>query len=589
MLRSLPRLVWQDSHVMFLRYQNGDSAWCAVYILQPSGANLMNTNIFLPSHSTKTFRSIMPRFLNLAVLTWSLIARVARGDSALYNASACDASTFSFPDILGAKLFDLTAHVVRNYTATSLLPGTDIAESYTIDFCNVTVTYSHTGWNDTINASIWVPLQHWNQRMLGLGGGGFSASFGSLYQTAAVSKGFVAVATDSGHEAGQEASIDLGFWMTQSPGNLNLNLIENWASRTLGELSIIGKKAAHEFFGITPLYSYFTGCSGGGRQGLELAQTFPTAFDGILASSPAVYMETFLVSGYYPTLLMGKLDAYPPPCEINAFTEAAVNHCDRLDGLADGIISNSADCNFDPYSIVGKTFTCNTTESVFTQSGAKVVEAAWSGPQGDEASWPGVSFDADLTTSAVITRCDEGSSNCSSSSEESLFGVTIKNLILADPKHDLQSSTVDDFYRTLAFAAAKFRQWIGAANPQLSQFQQAGGKLITWHGGADPVIPIRGSSHYYDQVLKRNDNVSEFFRHFEAPGVGHCIGGAGPMPNLALEQLMSWVENGTSPATLDAYSLTTGLQRPLCPYPSQQVYIEGNSSDTGSFTCVSSA
>lgn len=103
------------------------------------------------------------------------------------------------------------------------------------------------------------------------------------------------------------------------------------------------------------------------------------------------------------------------------------------------------------------------------------------------------------------------------------------------------------------------------------------------------MIPTRGSSHYYKQVLERNDNVSELFRHFEAPGVGHCTGGAGPMPNAALEQLMRWVENRTAPATLDAYSLVTGLERPLCPYPAQQIYVGGNSSETDSFERVSIA
>lgn len=516
----------------------------------------------------------------------AVLTGLVRGDGAVNNAGACDASTFTFPNILGAELSDITANAVRNYTATSLLPGTDLVERYTVDFCNVTVSYSHTGWNDTINTSIWIPLQDWNQRMLGLGGGGFSASFGSLYQTAAVAKGFVAVATDSGHEAGLSASTNPGFWMTYSPGNLNLNLIEDWASRSLGELSIIGKQAAQNFFGSQPEYSYFTGCSGGGRQGLELAQTFPEAFDGILAAAPAIYIETFLVAGYYPTLLMDDLEAYPPPCEIKAFTRAAMEHCDKLDGLADGIISDPSYCDFDPHSIVGKNFTCNDMDGIFSETGAKIVQAAWNGPHANGTSWPGVSLDANLTASAVVTRCDGNGSTCSSSPEESLFGTAIKNLILANPDFDLKTMTVEDFFRTLALAGAKYRQWVGAANPDLRPFQQAGGKLVTWHGGADEVIPTRGSSHYYKQVLERNDDVSEFFRHFEAPGVGHCTGGAGPMPNAALEQLMHWVENGTAPATLDAYSLATGLVRPLCPYPSRQIYMGGNASQISSFECV---
>lgn len=111
--------------------------------------------------------------------------------------------------------------------------------------------------------------------------------------------------------------------------------------------------------------------------------------------------------------------------------------------------------------------------------------------------------------------------------------------------------------------------------------------MISWHGTADEVIPTRGSSQYYDQVLAHNANVSDFYRHFEAPGVAHCTPGAGLMPNAALEQLIHWVENGTAPATLLAYSERSGSQRPLCPYPQRQVYRGGQANETTSFTCLS--
>ncbi len=64
-------------------------------------------------------------------------------------------------------------------------------------FCNATITYTHPGWNDTINAFPYEnPLAHWNEDFLAVGGGGgFAASFGYVYQTAAVDKEVVAVAT----------------------------------------------------------------------------------------------------------------------------------------------------------------------------------------------------------------------------------------------------------------------------------------------------------------------------------------------------------------------------------------------------------
>jgi hypothetical protein len=502
----------------------------------------------------------------------------------LGNAS-CNPSTFSFPRILGAELVNVAADAVHNYTTSSLLPGTDVPAREAVDFCNVTVTYGHTGCNDSINVSLWFPLEEedWNGRLLGVGGGGYAASFGPTYQTAALEKGYVAIATDSGHASGEASATDPSPWVTVSPGNFNYPLIEDFASRTLGELSVIAKHATKDYFGVGPAFSYFSGCSGGGRQGLELAQSFPDAFDGILAGAPAVYYETILVAGYWPTLLMNQLGVFPPPCEIKAFTAAAVEQCDGLDGLQDGVISHPADCDFNAQWMVGRNFTCDDGEQrYFTQVGARVVEAAWQGFNASGISWPGLEIGADLSATYVNTLCGD-SPLCSAS-----WANWLANFVAADPSFDPSNLSTEGFAEFMARSIKLWRSSLGAANPHLQPFQQTGGKLITWHGTADTTIPPKGSTQYYEQVLQHNSNVSDFFRHFEAPGVGHCAGGPGPLPNAALEQLVGWVENDTAPATLDASSAATGLRRPLCPYPSRQVFVGGEANSSASFACAPS-
>lgn len=508
---------------------------------------------------------------------------INHSNAAIVDNSACVSSTFTFPEILGAKLIDVATNEVQNYSTSSILPGTDVPVTAPIDFCNATVTYTHPGWNDTINVSLWLPLKGWNGRLLGVGGGGFAASFGHVYQTAAVGKAFVAVATDSGHASGQAAATDPSPWVTTSPGNLNLPLIEDFASRTLGELSTIAKHATREYFGNGPSYSYFTGCSGGGRQGLELAQTFPEAFDGILAAAPAAYFETLLVAGYWLTLLMKRQNITLSRCEVEAFTAAAVEQCDRLDGLEDGVISHPSYCQFDAHALVGSNFTCDGEQRTYTKAGAKVVEAAWSGFNSSEISWPGVEIGADLTESLIVTECAESDVACSSTS---LWTGMLANFVVADPDFDPSTLSTKEFSHLLAKSVAMWRSKLGSANPRLHRFHEAGGKLITWHGMADTTIPPKDTKKYYNDVLEHNDHVSDFFRYFEVPGVGHCSGGAGPLPNVALEQLMAWVENKTAPVTLEASSARTGLHRPLCPYPSRQVYLGGNANETTSFACV---
>jgi hypothetical protein len=422
-------------------------------------------------------------FSSLAITT-SLISHV---NAAALSNSTCISSTFSFPKIKGAELIDVAANEVHDFSTVSVLPGTDIPATAPIDFCNVTVTYTHPGWNDTINVSLWVPLADWNGRLLGVGGGGFSASFGSLYQTAAVDKGFIAVATDSGHLPGQEAATDPSSWATLSPGNLNLPLIEDWTSRTLGELSTIAKHATKDYFGAGPSYSYFTGCSAGGRQGLELAQTFPHAFDGILAAAPAIYFETFLVSGYWPTLLMNHLNVFPSQCEIKAFTKAAVEQCDKLDGLEDGIISYPAYCQFNASSLIGSNFTCDGEQGTYTKDGATIVSAAWAGFNSTGASWPGVEVGADLTESLLKTDCEEGDTSCT----KGLWTGMLQNFVVADLDFDQSTLSTEDFANLFAKTIDMYRSSLGSANPDLHRFHKAGGKLITWHGLADTTIPQR--------------------------------------------------------------------------------------------------
>jgi hypothetical protein len=324
---------------------------------------------------------------------------------------SCTPSTFSFSSVLGAELVNQCSSR-RSAQLHHIIHAPRPKNA--VDFCNVTITYGHTGWNESINVALWFPLaeEDWNGRLLGVGGGSYAASFGPVYETAALRKGYVAVATDSGQASGRAAATDPSPWVTLSPGNFNYPLIEDFASRTLGELSVIAKRATKDYFGARPAYSYFTGCSNGGRQGLELAQSFPDAFDGILAGAPAVYFETILVAGYRPTLLMNQLGVFPPSCEIRAFTAAAVERCDGSDGLEDGIISHPADCDFDVRHVIGRNFTCDDDDDdddgeqrPFTQAGASIVEAAWQGLNASGVSWPGVEMGADLTAPLVVTAC----------------------------------------------------------------------------------------------------------------------------------------------------------------------------------------
>lgn len=147
----------------------------------------------------------------------------------------------------------------------------------------------------------------------------------------------------------------------------------------------------------------------------------------------------------------------------------------------------------------------------------------------------------------------------------------------------------------------QFDSIIGTGSPDLDRFNSRGGKIITWHGLADPIIPPQGTMFYYQKVLALDPSAADFYRQFYSPGVGHCSGGTGVIPTKALDQLRAWVENGTVPETLhpaspypanasSSFSVNPGENvrfLDLCPWPAVEVYNgQGDPALAESWGCV---
>lgn len=504
--------------------------------------------------------------------------------------AACSAATFRclFEQLPGTSSISITAAPVSNYTTVSEPPASTEAGQYTVSFCNVTATYTHPRWNDTIHVTVQLPAaESWNGNLQALGGAGFASSMGTIYSVQAVAAGYSTVDTDSGHNKGPQAVLDSS-WALASPGEINVHLVEDWSSVTLHEMAVVGKAAVDAFYGTKPKYSYFRGCSGGGRQGFAIAQEYAEDFDGILAAAPALNAHKFLAGGYYATQVMNDLGVYPPPCEFAAFTHAAIAACDELDGVKDGIISLPDRCDFDAQTVVGSEFDCNGTTLQFTSAGATIANAAWTGPRSDDPAvgWFGYNKDANLT-SIVSTACTS-LTTCSEVIASTILGLAVPSfqyLLAKDPTFDPTNMTDAQFFAYAKQAVTEYSSLLSSASPDLSNFHAAGGKLISWHGLSDNVIPVNGTIGYYQEVLAQNRHAHSFARFFEAPGVAHCAGGPGAIPNGAFDQLVSWVEDGVAPDTLAAVD-PSGNTRNLCPYPLQQTYVGGDITKAASYQCA---
>jgi pimeloyl-ACP methyl ester carboxylesterase len=504
------------------------------------------------------------------------------------SASRCSPAFIEKPNLPGASILDIQAQEAHNFSATSLGPGTNEGGRYTISFCNITVTHTHPGWNDTIYTQVWLPLREWNGRFQALGGGGYATGFGETYLTYAVARGFASASTYGGVPVanGKDTMPTDLSWALSSKNNVNWSLLEDYASKATNDMAVIGQQITKSYYEKPANYSYFAGCSGGGRQGLLMAQKYPDVFDGILAVAPALNIQRFIPAGFWASQVMNEIGVYPSPCEVASFVKAAVEACDRLDGVEDGVISSPDRCQLNASDFVGKSYTCDGIPKTFSASTAKVIQAAWSGSRSvsKRDGWYGVNKDAALGTTYVPTACSANNTCYSAGSD--LFGNWLMYLVAKDSSFSTGSMTQEEFFDGLRSSNVDYSGILGTNDPDLSNFKAKGGKMITWHGMADEAIPPLGTIAYYEEVLKNDPKAHDFYRFFEAPGVGHCYGGLGPIPNGAMSQLLEWVENGHAPAVLHATKGSNNMARDLCPYPLQQKYIGGDPRNATSFTCA---
>ncbi|KAL1885591.1 hypothetical protein Plec18167_001086 [Paecilomyces lecythidis] len=495
--------------------------------------------------------------------------------------TACSPSAIATPVLYGAEILSLSASWVQNFTlyvpaVFNYNHGDQSVQN--VDFCNVTVTYTHPGYDDRITVETWLPY-NWNKRLQSTGGGGWQAGrwvLSEFFMGGAIGEGYATTTTD----AGLGNAVQPTAWALKSPGNANLEDLRNLGYRSLNDQAIIAEDLIQSFYGIPPAYSYWSGCSQGGRQGLMLAQRYPHAYNGIAASAPAQSWPELASSLYYPLLALAWAgEPSPLTCELEFLTDEVVKKCDPLDGIVDGIISDIDKCAFDPFSVVNKTFSCSTTGKSMRLSRAAAIaaEAAWSGPRTTRGDflWYGLNLGADITGFGVA------SGQNSTDNPDEWFNY----FVLRNQSFNILNSSHEEYDWLFHLAVQEYTDVIAANDPDLTEFKEAGGKLLTYHGMADPTIPTKSTEAYYRAVRQVIPDVQNFYRYFQSPGLGHCSGGRGGQPTTLFDALRAWVENGTAPDSLPVKVNATGgveQDRILCPYPAKTVSQSGN----GTFRCV---
>ncbi len=437
-------------------------------------------------------------------------------------------------------------------------------------FCRVALTVA-----PQIHIEVWLP-KVWNERYQGVGGGGYAGVISYAAMATALREGYTTASTDTGH-----LSAVGGTFALNPDGTLNWGLIEDFAERSLYQMVRKAKRLINAHYDAAPKYSYWTGCSTGGRQGLMAVQRFPDEYDGLVIAAPAINWERFIPAELWPQIVMNQeLGAPIATTKLTAVTADAVAACDAADGVADGVINDPRKCDYDPAQSI-----CLPGENpaqCLTPQEANAMRKVWDGPtdaKGKRRLWFGLERGASLAGLAGA----------------SPFAIATTHMaywVKQDASFDWHSLLEADFEGLFRISQRKFNDVIGTDQTDLHRFRKQHGKVLMWHGEADQLIMPRGTVNYLHRVRQDNGGarrVDDFMRLFLAPGVAHCSGGNGPNPVGTLQAVVDWVEKGIAPERILATRTDAGVvrTRPLCTYPKTAKWTGlGSTNNAANFVCV---
>jgi feruloyl esterase len=447
-------------------------------------------------------------------------------------------------------------------------------------FCRVEATARPTSDSD-IKFEVWIPPSDaWNRKLQGVGNGGYSGAISYAAMATALRRGYAVASTDTGH-----AGDDMKF------GQGHPEKVIDWAYRSIHAMTEAAKLVVRSAQGRFADRAYFVGCSTGGHQALSEAQRYPDDYDGIVAGDPAHNRIRQTFAFLYAWVSTHTADGKPiiPPNKLALLTKGAIDACDGLDGLKDGIIDDPRRCHFDPAKLACRPgaddASCLTSAQV--DAAKKMYDGAKNPRTGEPiyAGWPRGSegFGQNAIQSWRQYVLDPA---------EPMRVDFFRYFLFHDPNWDYRTIDID---RDFAYAEQKLA-FMSAVEKDLSPFKKRGGKLLMYTGWADPVVPPQDTVAYYDGVVKAMgglDKTRDFYRFFLAPGMGHCSGGPGPNQFNMLAALEQWVEKGVAPERVTASHVTGGKidrTRPLCLYPQVARWKgTGSTDDAVNFSCVTEA
>ena len=528
-------------------------------------------------------------------------------------------------NLLSLPLKDATITSAADNTSGVFVPPGSSPIGGLPPFCRVTATLVPTA-DSNIKIEVWLPLSGWNGRFLGTGGGGFQGRITYSELAIGLQTGYAATNSDLGTGSsgcnplycGQDGITTPLATAFGNPGVPSAGLfghperIKDFGYRAIHLMTVRGKQIANAFYGRDAHKAYFAGCSTGGQNALMEAQRFPDDYDGILAGAPAfnrTHLHMGAIAGWQNTHASpGRL---MQPGQMTLINKAVLAQCVGQDGgvSTDKFLTDPRDCHFDPKALLctgGKVPpACLTAEQVTTM---RNYYAGTIDPVNGDVIAP-------------------GSQRGNETDDVGALGLALQQLLpepafdglfywVFGPSFGFATSPVNftnfDFHRDVDKVDDRLAAVLNANSTDLGEFREHGGKLLMYHGWADPLIPSQSSINYFNALVGDDGHergfqqasfggdrhqglrrTQSYARLFMVPGMYHCSGGPGPNTFDALTPLITWVEGGVAPETIVAAKFvnntppTVEMTRPLCVFPKVAKYNgSGSTSVAANFTCV---
>ena len=387
--------------------------------------------------------------------------------------------------------------------------------------------------------------------------------------TPGLMRGFAVVSTDTGHKS-HGGAFDFGF-MKDEQAYLDFAYAAN------AQVAGLAKQIIAQHYGKAAAFSYFAGCSTGGREGMILSQRYPTVFNGIISGDPAMRtgLSNLAIGRWIPIAFnqIAPKDANGKPLIEQSITDndrklimdGLMNRCDAKDGVVDGMISDPLACDFDPEMLVSKG---EKRDSCLAPDKAAAIKKALAGPKtsGGTQVYPGFLYDTGITG-----------------------GPPFRGLLYPGPGI-FGPATTDMTMDVATEALADIEPLVASMSTNLTTFSAHGGKLIFYHGDSDPWFSPLDTFGYYKDMAAANgglEAVSKWSQFYFVPGMSHCGGGQALDQFDLLGAMVNWVEKGAGPTSVIATGKAfPGRSRPLCAYPKHAQYKGGgNPEDANNFEC----